>query len=291
MVDFPESARTTPSPMDALLALLGAEAWKPTLTALLLPPVPLLVLALVGARLILRHRGRGWLLLLVAVAALWATSLRGTAIVLRDQLLKPPPALDAAAVDALRQRVRGGEPVAVIVLGGGRRGFAPEYGGVADLEPASLERLRHGLWLARRLGAPVGFSGGVGWEQGGVRGTGTAEAEIAARIAREEFGQTLRWVEGQSRDTHENAVFTLALMRQADVRTVVVVTHAWHMPRALRRFEAAAEASGARVALVPAPMGAIGLVGRATPDWLPSGEGLLENRRVLRELLARLVGA
>jgi uncharacterized SAM-binding protein YcdF (DUF218 family) len=274
--------------MDALIALLGIEAWKPTLTALLLPPVPLLLLALVGARLILRHRGLGWMLLLLAMAMLWLFSLRGTAVVMRDQLLRPPPALNEAAVDALKQRVRRGEAVAVIILGGGRRGHAPEYGGMADLEPASLERLRYGLWLARRIGAPAGFSGGMGWELGGVRGSSTAEAELAARIAREEFGLPLRWVEPDSRDTHENAVFTATMLKRSNIRTVVVVTHAWHMPRALRRFEGAADTS---MAVVPAPMGAVGLAGRATPDWLPSGEGLLENRRVLRELLAQVLGA
>lgn len=273
--------------MDALIALLGLEPWKPTLTALLLPPVPLLLLVLVGARLILRHRGLGWMLVLLALALLWLFSLRGAAVVMRDQLLRPPPALNDAAVEGLRQQVRRGEPLAVIVLGGGRRGHAPEYGGVADLEPASLERLRYGLWLARRIGAPAGFSGGMGWEQGGVRGSSSAEAELAARIAREEFGLPLRWLEPDSRDTHENAAFTAAMLKSSGVRTVVVVTHAWHMPRAIRRFEAAATS----MTVVPAPMGAIGLTGRATPDWLPSGEGLLENRRVLRELLAQLLGA
>ena len=66
-----------------------------------------------------------------------------------------------------------------------------------------------------------------------------------AEVARDEFGLTLRWVEPASRDTHENAVDTLALLQPAGVREVVLVTHGAHMPRALREFRAAAAAQSA----------------------------------------------
>lgn len=272
--------------MESLFVMFGVESWKPAFAALLLPPVPLLLLVLVGARLILRRRGLGWLLVLLGVLSVGALSTRGAAVILRDQVLRPPPALDEAAIDGLRQRVRSGEPVAVVVLGGGRRPFAPEYG-VADLEPASHERLRYGIWLARRLGAPLGFSGGVGWEAGGRQaGSAVSEAEVAARIARQEHDFPLRWVEPDSRDTRENAILATAQLRRAQVRTVVLVTHAWHMPRALHQFRQAADG----LEVVPAPMGAILLTHRTVPDWLPSGEGMQESRRVLREMLARVAG-
>jgi uncharacterized SAM-binding protein YcdF (DUF218 family) len=273
--------------MESLFVMFGVEAWKPALTALLLPPVPLLLLIVVGARLILRRRGLGWTLVLLGVLALGLLSTRGAAVILRDQVLRPPPALDEANLEALKRQVRAGEPIAIVVLGGGRRAFAPEYG-VADLETASLERLRYGIWLARRTGAPLGFSGGVGWEAGGrQRGSAATEAEIAARIARQEHDLPLRWVDSESRDTRENAILMVGQLQRAQVRTVVVVTHGWHMPRALHQFTAAA-GDGLRV--VPAPMGAVLLTHRFVPDWLPSGEGALESRRALRELLARVAG-
>ena len=56
--------------MNELLALLGIESWKPILTTLLLPPVPLLLLTLIGARLVLPRRGLGWFLILLSVALL-----------------------------------------------------------------------------------------------------------------------------------------------------------------------------------------------------------------------------
>jgi exopolyphosphatase/pppGpp-phosphohydrolase len=42
--------------------------------------------------------------------------------------------------------------------------------------------------------------------------------------------------------------------------------------------------------VVAAPMGFLTLTHRFVPDWMPSGEGMQENRRVLREMLARLAG-
>jgi uncharacterized SAM-binding protein YcdF (DUF218 family) len=273
--------------MESLFVMFGVESWKPALTAVLLPPVPLLVLVLIGARLILRRRGLGWLLVMLGVLTIGALSTRGCAVILREQVLKPPAALDEAALDGLRRQAQSRDAVAVVVLGGGRRSFAPEFG-IADLETASLERLRYGIWLAKRTGAPLGFTGGVGWEaRGRPGGSSITEAELAARIARQEFDLPVRWIEKESRDTRENAILMVAQLQRAQVRKVVLVTHAWHMPRALRQFRAAA---GDTLEVVPAPMGGLLLTNRFVTDGLPTGEGALEARRVLRELLARVAG-
>ena len=66
-----------------------------------------------------------------------------------------------------------------------------------------------------------------------------------AEIARAEWNVPLRWTETASRDTHENAVNTVALLRPAGIREIVLVTHGLHMPRALREFRAAAAAPAA----------------------------------------------
>jgi uncharacterized SAM-binding protein YcdF (DUF218 family) len=270
--------------MQELASLLGLEPLKPYLTALLLPPVPMLVLVVVGARLILRRRGLGWLLVLTGVAALYLSTLRGVAVVLQDQGLKPPPALSADRLEQLRAEGRAAVPTAIVVLGGGRRAFAPEYG-VSDLSSTSFERLRYGAWVAERTGAPLAFTGGVGWAALDRTQVGATEAEIAARIARSELDQPLRWVESASRDTRENAILTMKALREAGVRRVVLVTHAWHMPRALREF---GQQAGPGIDLVPAPMGYVRLQGTAPEDWLPTGQGSQDVRNTLRELLAVL---
>ena len=267
--------------MNSLFVLLGIESWKPALTALLLPPVPLLVLVLIGARLIQPRRGLGWLLILASVALIWLGACTGTAQLLSQHALRPPPALGAHRIQALKAAAN--PPTAIVVLGGGMEPLAPEYG-VANLQHYSLERLRYGIWLGRETGLPLAFSGGVGWAQPGA----TPEARIAAQIAAAEFGRPLKWVEAESRDTRENAGRSVALLKAAGIRHIVLVTHGSHMPRALRAFEAAA---GGALRIEAAPMGLAQDTELPALRWIPSARGTTEVRTILHELLGLLAGA
>jgi uncharacterized SAM-binding protein YcdF (DUF218 family) len=282
-------SRPTPDPgrflpVNQLVALLGIEAWKPFLGALVLPPVPWIVLSLVGARLILSRRGLGWLLVLLSAAGLWLSSTNGVAHLLARGLLDLPPALSQPRIAELRAQVQAKQPIAVVVLGSGLQPLAPEYG-VSNLTAASVERLRYGLWLGRATGAPVAFSGGVGWAD--VDG-GTPEAQIAARIAAQEFGQPLKWTEDRSRDTRQNAALTVALLKAQGIRQVLLVTHDHHQARALRAFRDAAQDA---MQIVPAPLGTLSLRASRPIDWLPTELGLRQVRQVLHEAIGRLAGA
>lgn len=269
--------------MNELFVLLGIDTWKPVMTALLLPPVPWLVGVLVGARLILPHRGWGWLLVTLSVAGLWLSSTPGAARLLEQWVLKTPPALSSARLLELRTEARREGGLAIVVLGGGRELQAPEYH-LSNLSPVSTERLRYALWLSKETGVPVAFSGGHSWAQP----EGAPEAEIAARVAAQEFGRPLRWIETLSRDTRENAARSAPILRSAGVRHVLLVTHGWHMPRARRAFEAAL---GGEVQVEAAPMGLAQRVDIAALDWLPSERGFARVRWAWREWLGRLAGA
>jgi uncharacterized SAM-binding protein YcdF (DUF218 family) len=269
--------------MNTLLLMFGIESWKPMISVLVLPPVPLLLLVLVGARLMLARRGLGWLVIVMAVALLWLAACTGTERLLLRQVLRPPPALQAGQIAELKARVASRKDTAIVVLGGGAQPSAPEYG-LSNLKPNSVERLRYGLWLARETGAPVAFSGGIGW---GVR-EGVPEAQIAARIARHEFGRPLAWVEDRSRDTRQNGGLTVALLRSAGVRHIVLVTHDNHMPRALRAFR---EAAGDAMTIEPAPMGLPAPGPMDLTDWLPSGYGMVGVRNALHEIFGLIGGA
>ena len=267
--------------MNSLFLTFGIEAWKPVLTALLLPPVPLLLLMLIGARLILPRRGLGWFTVLLGVVLLWLSTCTGTAQLLSQFVLHPPAAMTTDRVKELKATK---VPTAIMVLGGGLEPFAPEYG-VGSLTQASLERLRYGVWLSRETGLALGFTGGVGFAQPDAK----AEAQIAAQIAASEFNRPLRFVEDNSRDTRENAARTLALLRPLGIRHIVLVTHGWHMPRAVRAFGVAAAGSGIRIEA--APMGLARNTETATLAWMPSSKGATDVRSILRELLGRLAGA
>jgi uncharacterized SAM-binding protein YcdF (DUF218 family) len=265
--------------VNSLFASLGIESWKPVITALILPPVPLLLLVLVGARLLLPRRGLGWLVILISVVLLWLSATTGAVRLLGQA----PPALSFDRVRELRAEAAAKKPLAIVILGAGSEPFAPEYG-VSSLQYGSLERLRYGLWLAGQTGAPIAFSGGTGYAQEGS----TSEARVAAKIAADEFGRPIRWVEAESRDTRENATLTMALLKPAGINHVVLVTHGYHMPRALRAF---AEAAGPGVQVEAAPMGLAKNLEAPALEWLPSATGFRDMRQLLRELVGSAAGA
>jgi uncharacterized SAM-binding protein YcdF (DUF218 family) len=286
--------------MNDIFLSLGIASWKNVATAFVLPPFPLLLLILLGARLMFRRRLLAWLMVLLGCSGLWLMACEGTGILLTQWLLKPPPALTPQQVTEIKRSPK----TAIVVLGGGRRVYAPEYG-TSTLHWRSLERLRYGIWLSRESGAPVAYSGGIGWGGNG----GQTEADSAARVAERDFGRPLRWLENTSRDTRENALKTVALLRPQGIEHIVVVTNDYHMPRALANFEraqvqaatqpttqATAQAAtpagaAARLRVTAAPMGQSSNTHVQGVDFLPSVRGYDKTWVVLHELLGNLIGA
>lgn len=131
------------------------------------------------------------------------------------------------------------------------------------------------------------FSGGVGYGQA----VGAAEAETAARIAERDYGRPLTWTESESRDTRENASHSTAILKGAGITEILLVTHGWHMRRAVRAFEQEAQRSGSGIQVVAAPMGLAASSEGALLRWMPSLPGMTRVRHVLREGLGLLFGA
>lgn len=127
----------------------------------------------------------------------------------------------------------------IIVLGGGEDARASAYWGQVQLKEGA-ERFTVAMELARRFPeAQVLFAGGSGALRD-VAGAATSEASIAKRffLAQGILPERLL-LEGQSRNTAENARLSLTLADPAADETWVLVTSAFHMPRAMRSFEAA----------------------------------------------------
>ncbi len=243
---------------------------RPLLTTLALPPLALLLLALLGVLLAFKWKRRGLALTTLALVVLWALSCHGMAVWLARHAL---PQFAPLSTTALKT----GKVQAIVILGGGLLPEAPEYG---QPQPTShtANRLRYGIWLARQSGLPVAFTGGIGWAAEGVQHG--SEAEAAARIARLDYGVTLRWLESQARDTTDNARLLAPMLRRDGVQRIALVTDAWHMPRAVAAFKREG------LTVVAAPMGYVIPVERRLLEWLPSAYGLLASRAVLREWLA-----
>lgn len=265
---------------------LGLESWKSLVAVLILPPVPLILLVLVGARLVFRRRMLAWTLILLGCAGLWLSATAGLGKLMRITVHVPPPALTEAAIAELRKAGDTLPGTAIVVLGGGRHELSPEYG-VSNLTPISIERLRYGIWLGRETRLPVAYTGGIG--HGGR--PGATEAEIAARIAEREFQRPLKWTEDRSRDTTENGLLTVPLLQAAGVQRIVLVTHDYHMPRALRAFHRAAEREGRPLEILAAPVGLRPMYEWEWQDWMPSRGGFSDSHLMLHEWLGYLLGA
>ena len=246
---------------------------KPVLTTLLLPPAAPLLLLVFALLLAARKKAAGLVLAFLAATLLWLLSCHAIGVVLARNLLPQYAPLSVAALKSSGVQ-------AIVVLGGGVHPVAPEYG-EPQAAPAAAMRLRYGAWLARQSGLPVAFAGGLGW--GAAHGQGLAEGEVARRAAQQDYGLALRWVDNQSRDTQENARFLRPLMQQDKAQRIALVTHASHMPRAVRAFE------DAGFTVVAAPMGFILPSRNGLLEWLPSSDGLEASRVVLKEWLALFV--
>jgi uncharacterized SAM-binding protein YcdF (DUF218 family) len=127
----------------------------------------------------------------------------------------------------------------IIILGGSEDARGSAYWGQVQLNEGG-ERYTAALTLARRFPrARLVFTGGSGALRD-VAGTEVSEADVAERLFTSlGIAPERLLVEGRSRNTSENARLSLALASPAPGETWVLVTSAFHMPRAVRSFEAA----------------------------------------------------
>jgi len=261
---------------------LDAFDLKTLVRALVVPPMPLLVLALLGLTLLSRQPRLGKRLMAVSVFFLWLGSIGVTADLLAWLLEKDQTPLTADRLQAARNGPH--PPAAIVVLGGGavRDGaFTPQR---ERLHERTIERVIAGARLARDSGLPVLVSGGrPKWLQ-------NAEAFHMQALLQGDLKQPVRWVEDRSRDTAENAEYSAKLLRQDGIDSIVLVTQAYHMPRSQRSFEAVG------LHVLPAPHGF-----KSSPpwltewsDWLPSVAAMetvwLSSHELIGSLWYRLRG-
>lgn len=240
------------------------------LKQLLMPPGILLLLILLawwGRRRFPRLAATCFV---TAFAGLWLMSLP-VVVEWSARLLEREPALPQAQWSSLAQRAD-----VIVVLGAGREQDDPGWG--SD-QPGSMgvERLRYAARLARASGLPLLTTGGLHY------GQPPSEAALMAEVLERDYGLPVRWREEASRTTWENARFSAELLQAQGVRRVVLVTQAWHMPRARWCFEQAG------FEVVVAPMGRLGVNnGRPLGGWLPEAKALWQNGQLLNEALGLL---
>lgn len=235
------------------------------ISAFLLPPLNLLLLALAGLLLTRPFPRLGRTLLISALALLWLCStpyFAGGALRLLEG--------EHGAVDARVQQAE-----AIVVLGGGTYFSAPEYGADTVSEYA-LVRLRYAAKLHRETGKPLLVTGGK------PLGNDLSEADQMRAVLEGEFGVPVRWAEGASDNTLENARYSHGLLQKEGIKRIYLVTHAWHMPRAASVFRAAG------FDVVAAPTAFTTRFRTDLFSFIPNAEALRASRIFMHEVIGLL---
>ena len=191
----------------------------------LLSPDSLLVLLGVGA----------WVSLRLGRKSLSSKLLSGLAVLMLlvaalplGEFLLAPLEHRFAANPVLPERVDG-----IIVLGGAISPARSQDWGLVELGPAA-ERLTSFHYLAQRYpGAQLVFSGG----SGSLTRRSLTEAEFARKLfAQLGLPERAMVYESESRNTYENAANSRRLLQPIPDQRWILVTSAFHMPRAVGSF-------------------------------------------------------
>lgn len=232
-------------------------------SALLLPPLNLILLGAIGLLLLKRRPRTGKILVASALALLYLLS---TPFVAETALQK----LETLPVHNPFDKIQ-----AIVVLGAGTYFNAPEYDG-STVNRLGLERIRYAAWLHRFTHKPILGAGG------GPLGSSSSEAAQMRDVLEKEFQVPVRWIEETSGNTRDNAYKSFAILKKYGITHIALVTHAWHMPRAAREFERA----GFRV--IPA---ATAFTTRYKMDlfaFLPTAGALQKSQLFLHEVIGML---
>lgn len=238
---------------------------------LLLPPGGLLLLLLAGWWLRRRSPRLAALCFVVGFGGLWLMSLPVT-VEWAARTLESEAALEQSEWSGLDRQAG-----AIVVLGAGRELADPSWG--SDQPSAiEIERLRYASRLAKASGLPILASGGLHY------GQPPSEAQLAADVLERDFSTQTRWLEGRSRTTWENALYSAEMLKAAGIERIVLVTSAWHMARSRWCFEEVG------LEVIAAPVGFIGVPnGRPLGGWLPESKAIWQSGLLLNEAVGMLV--
>jgi uncharacterized SAM-binding protein YcdF (DUF218 family) len=195
-------------------------------SALLLPPVSLILLCVLGMLLRRRWPRFGIALLLGTLIFTLLISTRIGA----SLFITPLEKMNVPFSPAREHDTPANNAQAIVVLGGGRIADAPEYGGRDIPSSIELQRLHYAARLHRQTGLPILVTGGR------PDGSTESEAAIMARTLRTDYAVPVKWLEEESDNTAQNAQFSARLLRESRVQRILLVTDAIHMERARRIF-------------------------------------------------------
>lgn len=239
--------------------------FKKIISALVLPPTSLILLALAGLWISRNRPKTGRILATLSLAILLILSLPATGNALLQSLETSQPISKAQLVDMQ----------AIVILGGGKNNEAPEFGNEDTVNRWTLQRLRYGAYLQEQTDKPILVTGG------GLFGE-RPEADAMAETLQRDFHVKDIWTEDQSKDTAENAAYSATILKQHGIERIAIISQAWHLPRAITLFEQQG------LIVYPAPTGYTHDDNEPVIRWLPKASALDKSSIALKEYLGRL---
>ncbi|MHB8253005.1 MAG: YdcF family protein [Acidiferrobacter sp.] len=241
--------------------------WHGLVNAAMTPPGVFLLPMGVGLALMAKKQSFGIVLMALSWIGLVLVSLPiiGTALArsweIYPGLPNPPP--------------KG--PRAIVVLAAGRYDKAPEYGLRDTVGTDTLVRLRYAARLARESRLPILVSGGAPLG-------GPPVALLMRHVLRRDFKTPVKWVEVRSKTTAQNAAYSAAILIPQGIRSIFLVTQAWHMRRAVMLFRKA----GFTVTAAPTDFVTTSRRNRTILAYLPNARAMALTALVLHEMIGVL---
>ena len=155
---------------------------------------------------------------------------------------------------------------------------APEYSGITTSSPDEMARLRYAAYLYRNTGLPVAVIGGDRLH------LGNTGAERMRKVLEREFNVPVRYTDGRSLHTFDNAKYAHEVLSQHGINRIVLVTHAWHMPRSKRSFEK----KNFSVIAAPTQFFRPGPLQKGIGAWIPTSESIERNHWYFHEIAGML---
>ncbi len=237
-------------------------------TFLLIPPVNLLPMAM-GGLVVARWRPRlGWAITAVALVFTWIFSTAIAATLMTRGLeagIIGPPSVSPEAIVILSSEMHHGGPGGIVV------GY--------DAGPMTLERLRAGARLARQTRLPILVSGGDSAKDR------PSLAEVMSFSLLRDFSMQTTWLEKESVDTWQNATLSAEILLAENIRSIYLVTDAWHMRRAMIAFRHAG------ITVVAAPVQMQPELEIDGGDFLPTPKNWMRSYLAIHEWIGCLVYA
>ena len=187
-------------------------------------------------------RRMGLILIWFAIIFFWCCSMPSLVQKFIDQLQNQYQPLNIAQLNIADTKS------AIVVLGAGVEN-ALEYDDGSRVSDRTSARLQYAVYLHQQTHLPIYVSGG------NRNLTALTEAKAMQQILNNYYHIAAMIGEDKSKNTYDESLFILPILKDHQIKTIYLVTDAWHMPRSMYIFSKHFQGSGIKI--IPAPMGVI----------------------------------